>query len=412
MASISKDWQRKPLGDVADVISGYAFKSSEFGDRGIPVIKIKNIRVGSVDISEADRVDEKYLTIPERYHVRAGDVLISLTGSHITQPNSVVGRVARHSASLPNCLLNQRAGKVIIKDRNVCDLAFVFYALSEPETMRAIAVKAHGAANQANVSPTDVESIEIPLPPLPAQTRIAAVLSAYDGLIENSQRRIQVLESITRNLYRDWFVRSANSEKDAPRNTTSTFGALCELVKQPFDEREHGDRPLLDLARMPQRTIAPTETGKASELKTSRILFESGDTLFGAIRCYLHKVLAAHYPGVTNTSVLVLRPRHPDFRSLVAMIASDTDTIRWADTHSTGAKMPVLNWGVFQTMPAPLPSGAQAQQFESLAGLMLDQIGVLANQIQNLRRTRDLLLPRLLSGQVELAQLNDKGTTL
>src|ERR1043165_1272893 len=117
MASIPNSWARKPLGDVADVVSGYAFKSSEFADRGIPVIKIKNIRVGSVDLSETDRVDEKFLRIPERYHVRPGDVLISLTGSHISQPNSVVGRVARHSAGHPHCLLNQRAGKIVIRDR-------------------------------------------------------------------------------------------------------------------------------------------------------------------------------------------------------------------------------------------------------------------------------------------------------
>lgn len=64
--------------------------------------------------------------------------------------------------------------------------------------------------------------------------------------------------------------------------------------------------------------------------------------------------------------------------------------------------MPVINGGVFQTLPAPLPSEALAQQFEDIAGSMLDQIGVLANQIRNLRRTRDLLLPRLLSGQVGL----------
>jgi len=72
MASIQNGWTQKPLGEVADVVSGYAFKSREFRERGIPVIKIKNIRVGIVDLSEVDRVDEKFLTLPERYHVRAG----------------------------------------------------------------------------------------------------------------------------------------------------------------------------------------------------------------------------------------------------------------------------------------------------------------------------------------------------
>jgi type I restriction enzyme, S subunit len=152
MEAMRDTWPREPLGTVADVVSGYAFKSSEFGERGIPVIKIKNVRVGHVDLSDVEHVDEKYLCIPERYHVRGGDVLISLTGSHISQPNSVVGHVARHAASLPNCLLNQRAGKVIITDSSRCDLRFLFYAVSEQEAVRAIAMKAHSAASQANVS--------------------------------------------------------------------------------------------------------------------------------------------------------------------------------------------------------------------------------------------------------------------
>ena len=160
------------------------------------------------------------------------------------------------------------------------------------------------------------------------------------------------------------------------------------------------ERPLLDLSRMPQHCLAPGDTGAASELTTSRILFEPRDTLFGAIRCYLHKVNAAHFSGVTNTSVLVLRPKKiAAFRSLVAIIASDPETIRWADTHSTGTKMPVINWGVLQTMAAPLPSETLAEAFEAVAGPMLDQMGMLATRIRNLRRTRDLLLPRLLSGR-------------
>ena len=199
---VSQDrWPRKPLGDVADVASGYAFKSSEFREHGIPVIKIKNVRLGAVDLLGADCVDERHLAIDERYHVGGGDVLVSLTGSHISQPNSVVGRVARHSASLPHCLLNQRVGKVVVRDVKACDIRFLFYALSEPDTRLSIAMKANGAANQANVSPSQVESVQIPIPPLRMQQRIADVLLVYDELIENSQQRFRVLEAMSRNLY-------------------------------------------------------------------------------------------------------------------------------------------------------------------------------------------------------------------
>ena len=64
--------------------------------------------------------------------------------------------------------------------------------------------------------------------------------------------------------------------------------------------------------------------------------------------------------------------------------------------------MPVINWGVFQKMPIPIASQALAEEYEKLAGPMLDGIGALATQTQNLRRTRDFLLPRLLSGQIDL----------
>jgi type I restriction enzyme S subunit len=260
-------------------------------------------------------------------------------------------------------------------------------------------------SSQAAYTIASLKKIEIPLPPLPVQQRIVGILSAYDELIENSQRRINTLEQTARNLYREWFVReNFPTQKQSLNLQKRTLGELCVLVKEPFSDQLHNDRPLLDLSRMPQHSLAPEQTGKASELTTSRILFEPSDILFGAIRCYLHKVVAAHFPGVTNTSVLVLRPKKDFLRTLVAIIASDTDTIRWADTHSTGTKMPVINWGVFQTMPAPLPSDALAEKFESIAGTMLDQIGILSTQIQNLRKTRDLLLPRLLSGQIAMAE--------
>jgi len=86
MRKNSPIWRRARLGDVAHVISGYAFKSSEFQDNGIPVIKIGNIRVGHVDLSNVERVDPHFLSLDSKFHVDPGDVLISLTGSHPNQP--------------------------------------------------------------------------------------------------------------------------------------------------------------------------------------------------------------------------------------------------------------------------------------------------------------------------------------
>ena len=103
---IPEGWEIKKVGDVAKVISGYAFKSNDFQEKGIPVIKIKNIRVGTVDLCDAQCVDQSFLSLDARYHVKEINLLISLTGSHLTQPNSVVGRVAIYSPHQGHSLLN------------------------------------------------------------------------------------------------------------------------------------------------------------------------------------------------------------------------------------------------------------------------------------------------------------------
>jgi type I restriction enzyme, S subunit len=194
------------IGDIAKVISGYAFKSTEFKDRGIPVIKIRNVRLGTVELSGSQFVDERYLSLDEKYHVVAGDILLSLTGSHVNQPDSVVGRVARYPRKYDIALLNQRAGKVIVTDHNRCDRGYLYWVLFSEQIRKQIAALAHGAANQANVSPSQIESLAVRLPDLKTQRVIASILFSYDDLIENNMRRIKILEEIAWALFREWFV--------------------------------------------------------------------------------------------------------------------------------------------------------------------------------------------------------------
>lgn len=198
-------WREVKLKSVAKVISGFAFKSGDFRkDSGIPAIKIKNIKNGDVDLAECDYVDNKFLSLNEKYHVNQNDILVSLTGSHLTQPNSVVGRIAlyRHKHT---SLLNQRAGK-ILPDLNLVNPFYLYSYLSQDSVKESIALKARGAANQANISPGDVEDTDLTLPPIQIQNKIASILSAYDDLIENNLKRIKLLEELALRTYEEWFV--------------------------------------------------------------------------------------------------------------------------------------------------------------------------------------------------------------
>ncbi len=400
------NWKPQKLEEVcAQITDGKHGDCQDQPDSGYYFLSCKDVANGKLNYEGARQITEAdFHDTHRRTKFAPADVLITNSGT--------IGRMAiAPDIELTRRTTFQKSVAILKPIASRVESNFLYYALQAD--IRRLIEYAGGTA-QKNLLLRDLRAFEVNVPPLPIQRRIAGILSAYDELIENSQRRIKILESMARALYREWFVhfrfpghehhpRVPSPLGEIPKGwEVKKLGDLCELRKDTYKDSDHSGLPLLDMARMPSRTLAPSDTGSPSELTTSRILFQKGDTLFGAIRCYLHKVVAAHYPGVTNTSVLVLRSRSPSFRSLVAIVASDIDTIRWAETQSTGTKMPVINWGVFQGMPAPIPSKTLAQAFEDIAGPMLDEIGSLAPQVQNLRRTRDLLLPRLLSGQVEL----------
>lgn len=391
----------KALGEVAEVVSGYAFRSSEFIDKGIPVIKIKNVRIGTTDLLEIDYVDEKYLDLQDRYHVHGGDILISLTGSHISQPNSVVGRVAQHSTNLPHCLLNQRVGKVIVKDHDACSLKYLFYALSEHSTLERIASLAYGAANQANISPKQVESIELLFPPLPIQHRIASILSAYDDLIENNQRRIRILEDMARSLYREWFVKFRFPGHEKVRMVSSSLGDIPEGWE------------VLNLEKL-------VEIKKGKNITESTIRPGEVPVVAGGINpAYFHDTPNTVHPVITISA----SGANAGFINLyhIAVWASDCSFIDsvatphiyyyylWLDQRRTEITRLQRGWAqphVYSKDLAQLDAIAVPEQLLNIFAVQVTPIFelmmCLKTQIVNLRRTRDLLLPRLMSGQIEL----------
>jgi len=389
----------KRIENLCEVTSSKRIYASELVSSGVPFLKSKEIiEIVGGQTSHSNPLfiseDRFQKIVAQTGALEEGDILLTSRGT-LGVPYIVKATDRFHFAD-GNLTWFRRFKQL--------DSGYLAYFFLSPLGKAELAKCVIGSSQQAYTIAA-LRKVEIALPSLLEQQQIANTLSAYDDLIDNSRRRIRILESMARALYREWFVKMNAPQHLKTQIRRGQLGELCDLARERYSEKMHADRPLLDLSRMPQRSLGPEDLGAASELTTSRILFEPGDTLFGAIRCYLHKVSAVHFSGVTNTSVLVLRPKISAFRSLVAIIASDADTISWADTHSTGTKMPVVNGDILKTMPASLPSESVAEAFEVATGPMLDMIGVLSNRIQNLRRTRNLLLPRLLSGQVPIREL-------
>jgi type I restriction enzyme S subunit len=410
------------LGDVAKVISGFAFKSSSFQDHGVPVLKIKNIRVGSVDLADVDYVDPSFFSLDDKYHVKDGDLLISLTGSHLTQPNSVVGRVALYSSKLRHCLLNQRAGKISVTKPDLCDQSYLFYALSDTETRRTIALMASGAASQANISPRQVESVRILLPPVSTQRKISSVLSAYDDLIENNARRIQILQEMAQRIYREWFVHFRFPGREKVGMVDSELGPIPE----GWDTRSVMDVPSF---RFVKENVRPYE-GKKTYFATADI---EGTRIInsGIPYTYSDKPSRAQKQPVSNSvwfarmkdtyKVLVFSPvnsglakscmlssgfagfqAEDEWLAYLYFTVNSPHFYQLKDMYCTGAtQMSLTNEGL-KRIQVTVPTRETAARYRDVVGPIINEILLLQEKNDNLRSTRSLLLPKLISGEVSV----------
>lgn len=401
------------LGQSAKVISGYAFKSTIFQDDGIPVIKISNIGFGDVRFNSTNTqfVDKEWQgKLDKKYHVTNGDILISLTGSHITQPSSVVGRVALYNKSF-NSLLNQRAGKVININKEILNPKYLFYLLNSSSVRTNMALMASGAASQANISPKDVESLKLLVPTLENQKKIAAILSTYDDLINVNKKRIKLLEDTVTELYKEWFVRfrfpnweNEKFIKGAPKGWE--FRKLTEISDitygYAFDSSRFSNEYVGKKIVRIRNILESKSLDFTDEVVDDRYIIRNGDLLIGMDGVF-H--MNRWYDG---ESYLVQRTCRINAKNKVfqaylrlamkAPISFYQATILGATVGHLGAKH--LNEVVII-----LPS----EEYLPLIG-RLNNIDELILEIEltnrNLEAQRDNLLPRLISGELSVAELD------
>lgn len=255
-----------------------------------------------------------------------------------------------------------------------------------------------------------LHEIKVRCPDTAVQERIAAILSAYDDLIENNRRRMVLLEDAARQLYREWFVRLRFPGHEHTRITNGvpegweakTLGDLCEEIRETAKpEALEPDTPYIGLEHMPRRSIALSEWGTAQEVTSNKHRFREGEILFGKIRPYFHKVGIVFVDGVASSDAIVIRPNEPTLRGFVLMtVSSDPFVAMTAQTMREGSKMPRADWKQMQAYSAPLPPAGLLSSFESATQGIVEQLRTLTFATQKLRAARDLLLPRLMSGKI------------
>lgn len=295
-------------------------------------------------------------------------------------------------------------------DEKLCCSRYFFYLFQLPNNpIKAIV----NQCAQAGIRGSELQKIKVPLPSLKVQRRIASILSAYDNLIENNNKRIRLLEQMAENLYKEWFVRfrfpgheKVEMENGLPKGWKK--GKLRDLAIE-VDKPEKADNRniynhYLPIDKLPMKSMVLQEEDSVENAESSLIAFKRGDILFGAMRPYFHKVLLAPFEGLTRTTCFVVNAREPIYRLFLYMLMFQKSTVDYASTVAVGSTMPYDRWKDLSRMNIAIPDLVTIERFNNIIGPIVNRISENYQINKNLTRQRDLLLPRLMSGKLEVKE--------
>lgn len=422
---MSSEWKEVKLGEVADVLSGYAFKTKDFIDEGIPVIKIKNIIPPIVDISGAQYISRELFNEKKRYALEYNDILISLTGSNVNQINSAVGKIGRVRIKNEDMILNQRVGKLVLIDNDKCDYEYLYYYLIQDNVRYDLAASAGGSANQANISSSQIKAMKIILPPIDEQKAIANILSSLDDKIELNNQINKTLEQMAQTIFKHWFVDFEFPNEDG-ESYKSSGGEMVEselgMIPKGWEVKV-----LKDIASM-KNGVNYSREQEGEKIKVVNVRDFDGSLIIDKFKLdYIHLplkqiedyrlekydcvVVRSAKPGETllaidNSKIVysgfTIRVRtHDEFYKLF-MFYCVRNSIQTLNNSSNGTVFKNLNQQILGSLKIVIPETPVLNTYNAIAESLLNLMIKNTEETTKLSNLRDTLLPKLMSGEIRV----------
>jgi len=405
-------WRAVALADIAHVVTKGTTPTTmgkPFTDTGVNFIKAEALNGDcSLESQSFSFIDDETHQLLKRSILQEDDVLVTIAGAQ-------VGKCGYVRAEHLPANTNQAVGIVRI-NKQKANSRFVYYFFKQPSTFSLCQTLGAAQAAQPNVNLTVLKGFEIPLPSQIEQDRIADVLSAYDELMENNRRRMGLLEESARLLYREWFVRLRFPGHEHIRVTNG--------IPEGWERCRIGDIADCVGGGTPSTTvpaywddgditwITPTDVTRNKHfvlLDSEKKITEAGLKNSSAKLVPSHAVLMTSRASVgffatagrevcTNQGFISVVPPDTIFSTfLLFQLSERVEEIR---TMGSGSTYPEVSRGKFREFQVLMPPRRLVVDFDEQASLMLKQIRVLKQQNQKLRAARDLLLPRLMSGEI------------
>ena len=419
---MTDDWPTVRLGDCV-VVNDDTYSPKEAWPF-INYLDTGNITMNR--IAEIQHLDAAVDKVPSRARrkVRPGDIVYSMV-----RPNQ------RHFGMIKEPPENFLAstGFAVLRGRDgIADTGFLYWYLAQDHIVEQLhTIAEHSTSAYPSIRPADLEQLELRLPPMGEQRRIAGVLGCLDDKIELNRRMAGTLEEMARTLFRSWFVdfepvrakqegrrRSGESLPGLPAQLYEAFperleasalgpipagwrvAALGDIADAPrrgvHPEEIDPETPYIGLEHMPRRSIALGEWDTAAKVASGKSAFKRGEILFGKLRPYFHKVGVAPLEGICSTDIIVIEPKAREWASFVLSVVSSDEFVAYANQTSTGTRMPRTSWKAMSAYAVALPPTPVAQAFEDAVRATTEQIAAQIRESHCVAALRDTLLLELI----------------
>lgn len=391
-------WKNVTLEDISSNIQTGPFGSqlhqSDYAKEGTPVVMPKDLIDGHISEISIARVEQAHVNRLQQHKIQSGDLLFSRRGD--------VGRCAFATEKEENWLCGTGCLRVTL-DQHKANPKFVFYQLQLPQAVEWFAKHAIGST-MLNLNTNILSQSPIKIPSLQIQTRIADILSAYDDLIENNQKQIVLLEEAAQRLYKEWFVdlRFPGHEKTpivdgVPEGWTRKrlidiadvqYGFAFDGTK--FNAGKQGT-PIIRIRNIPNGTTDDYTTEKTDE----QYIASNGDIIAG-MDGEFHINSWSGDDAYLVQRTCSFRPHDANMRGW--LLCAIYEPIKFFEKTVVGATVAHLGKKHIDTIELL----TSPEQFYVPFQDFFNKRQVILNQNRKLQEARDRLLPKLMSGEIEV----------
>ena len=393
-----KDWITCKLSDLGMIVGGATPSTKQ-------IQNYENGNISWITPKDLSSFKDRYIDRGERNITELG---LKSCSTRLIPKNSILfsSRAPIGYIAIANKELCTNQGfKSIVPNENI-DYLFLYYLLRYNKSN----IENIGSGTTfKEISATVMKNFKVRIPKSKnEQRKIASILDLIDNKIELNNKINNNLEQQARALYKSWFIDFEPFGGVMPIDwRTGQLKDILKLKRNSIKAGQNTELPYLPIDVIPMKTFAISEFKLNEEAKSSLVIFSKNDIIIGAMRVYFHRVVLAPCDGITRTTCFTLVPHNSEYLSYCLLCCDLDSSIEYAQTTSKGSTMPYAVWdGGLGDMEILIPPLDIAKKFNDIALPMIRKIQNSYFENNNLKNIRDSLLPKLMSGELDVSDID------